>query len=64
MITCKNCQNTYTVRHGFVRGKRHYKCHACGYHFVLSDVYYLYVTEGNKFLTIILYLLVKSLSAF
>jgi transposase len=37
MIACKNCQQETTVKNGFVRNKQRYKCHACGYNFVLGD---------------------------
>ena len=60
MITCENCQNTHTVKNGFVRGKQRYKCHACGYNFVLGDERHSHATEIKKALAIILYSLGKS----
>jgi IS1 family transposase/transposase-like protein len=60
MITCKNCQNTHTVKNGFVRGKQRYKCQACGYNFVLGDARHSHATEIKKALAIILYSLGKS----
>jgi len=60
MITCTNCQNTHTVKNGFVRGKQRYKCHACGYNFVLGDERHSHATEIKKALAIILYSLGKS----
>ena len=60
MMTCKNCRNTPTVKNGFVRGKQRYKCHACGYNFVLGDDRHSHTTEIKKALAIILYSLGKS----
>ena len=60
MITCKNCENTHTVKNGFVRGKQRYKCQACGYNFVLGDERHSPATEIKKALAIILYSLGKS----
>ena len=60
MIPCKNCKTTNTVKNGFVRGKQRYKCHACGYNFVLGDTRYPHTTEIKKALSIILYSLGKA----
>jgi transposase len=60
MMTCKNCRNTHTVKNGFVRGKQRYKCHTCGYNFVLGDDRHSHATEIKKALAIILYSLGKS----
>ena len=59
-MTCKNCRNTHAVKNGFVRGKKRYKCHACGYNFVLGDDRHWHTTEIKKALAIILYSLGKS----
>ena len=37
MIACKNCQDTRTVKNGFVRAKQRDPCQVCGYNFVLGD---------------------------
>jgi transposase len=48
MIACKNCQNTQTVKNGFVRDKQRYKCKLCGYNFVLGDGRHPHTTEIKK----------------
>ena len=60
MITCKNCQDTHTVKNGFVREKQRYKCKMCGYNFVLGDERHSHATEIKKSLCIILYSLGKA----
>ena len=60
MITCKNCQQTHTVKNGFVRGKQRYQCRDCGYNFVLGDERHSHTTEIKKALCIILYSLGKA----
>lgn len=60
MIPCKNCQQTNTVKNGFIRGKQRYKCHACHYTFVLSDARHKPENELKKALSVILYSLGKS----
>ena len=60
MIACKNCQNTQTVKDGFVRDKQRYKCKICGYNFVLGDERRPHTTEIKKALCIILYSLGKA----
>ena len=60
MITCKNCQQTHTVKNGFVRGKQRYQCRACGYNFVLGDERYSHAPEVKKAWCIILYSLGKA----
>jgi len=37
MIPCKNCQQTNTIKHGFVRDTQRYTCHACDDTFVRGD---------------------------
>jgi transposase len=54
MIACKNCQNTHTVKNGFVRDTQRYKCKMCGYNFVLGDERRPHTTEIKKALCIIL----------
>ena len=60
MVACKNCQDTHTVKNGFVRDKQRYKCKLCGYNFVLGDERYSHATEVKKALCIILYSLGKA----
>jgi transposase len=60
MITCKNCQQTNTVKNGFVRGKQRYKCHTCHYTFVVGDERHKSETELKKALSVILYSLGKA----
>ena len=60
MITCKNCQDTHTVKNGFVRDKQRYKCKVCGYNFVLGDERHSHATEIKKALCMILYSLGKA----
>ena len=48
MIACKNCQDTQTVKNGFVRDKQRYKCKTCGYNFVLGDERHSHSTEVKK----------------
>jgi transposase len=60
MIACKNCQNTETVKNGFVRNKQRYKCKLCSYNFVLGDARRPHATEIKKALCIILYSLGKA----
>lgn len=60
MIVCKNCQQDTTVKNGFVHNKQRYKCHACGYNFVLGDARHKHSTELKKAMSIILYSLGKS----
>jgi transposase len=60
MIACENCQNTQTVKNGFVREKQRYKCKLCGYNFVLGDARHSHTTEIKKALCIILYSLGKA----
>src|SRR5437870_426726 len=60
MIACKNCQDTQTVKNGFVRDKQRYKCKTCGYNFVLGDERHSHSTEVKKALCIILYSLGKA----
>jgi transposase len=60
MIACKNCQQTSTVKNGFVRGKQRYKCHACHYTFVAGDERHKPETDLKKALSVILYSLGKS----
>jgi transposase len=60
MIACKNCQNTPTVKNGFVRDKQRYQCKVCGYNFVLGDERHSHATEVKKALGIILYSLGKA----
>jgi transposase len=60
MIACKNCQDTHTVKNGFVREKQRYKCKVCGYNFVLGDERHSHATEVKKALCIILYSLGKA----
>jgi len=57
MMTCKNCQQTHTVKNGFGRGKQRYRCRACGYNFVLGDERHSHATEVTKALCILLYAL-------
>jgi transposase len=64
MIACKNCQNTQTVKNGFVRDKQRYKCKLCGYNFVLGDARHPHTTEIKKALCIILYSLGKASCGF
>lgn len=60
MIPCKNCQQTNTIKNGFVRGKQRYKCHNCEYTFVLGDERHKPETELKKALSVILYSLGKA----
>ena len=60
MIPCKNCHQQNTVKNGFVRNKQRYKCHSCGYNFVLGDERHKQETEIKKALSIILYSLGKA----
>ena len=60
MIPCKNCHQTNTVKNGHVRGKQRYKCHACGYNFVVGDERHKPETEVKKALSILLYSLGKA----
>ena len=60
MIPCKNCQQTNTVKNGFIRGKQRYKCHACYYTFVIGDERHKPETDLKKALSVILYSLGKS----
>jgi len=60
MIPCKNCQQHNTVKNGFVRNKQRYKCHSCGYNFVLGDERHKQETEVKKALSVILYSLGKA----
>jgi len=60
MSACKNCQDTQTVKNGFVRDKQRYKCKTCGYNFVLGDERHSHSTEVKKALCIILYSLGKA----
>lgn len=60
MIPCKNCQQTNTIKNGFVRGKQRYKCHVCHYTFVVGDERHKPETELKKALSVILYSLGKS----
>ena len=60
MIPCKNCQQTNTIKNGFVRGKQRYKCHACHYIFVVGDERHKQTTELKKALSVILYSLGRS----
>ena len=60
MVACKNCQDTHTVKNGFVRAKQRYKCKLCGYNFVLGDERHSQATEVKKALCIILYSLGKA----
>ena len=60
MIPCKNCQQTNTIKNGFVRGKQRYKCHACHYTFVVGDERHKQTTAWKKALSVILYSLGKS----
>jgi len=60
MIPCKNCQQTNTVKNGFIRGKQRYKCHACHYIFVVGDERHKPETDLKKALSVILYSLGKS----
>src|SRR5262245_6436322 len=60
MIACKHCQETRTVKNGFVRGKQRYRCQACGYNFVVGDERHTHTTEVKKALCIILYSLGKA----
>src|SRR5262249_16907564 len=60
MVPCKNCQQTNTVKNGYVRHKQRYKCHSCGFNFVEGDSRHKHTTELKKALSIILYSLGKS----
>ena len=60
MVSCKNCHQNNTIKNGYVRSKQRYKCHNCGYNFVLGDARHKQVTELKKALSIILYSLGKS----
>src|SRR5436189_286865 len=60
MISCKNCHKNNPTKNGYVRGKQRYKCHNCGYHFVLGDERHRHATELKKALSVILYSLGKS----
>src|SRR5262249_38635161 len=60
MIPCKNCQQTNTVKNGFIRGKQRYKCHACHYTFVVGDERHKPETALKKALSVILYSLGKA----
>jgi len=60
MISCKNCQQTNTIKNGFVRGKQRYKCHTCHYTFVVGDERHKLETDLKKALSVILYSLGKS----
>ena len=60
MISCKNCQQTNTIKNGFVRGKQRYKCHTCHYTFVVGDERHKRETDLKKALSVILYSLGKS----
>jgi len=60
MIPCKNCYQHNTVKNGFVRNKQRYKCHSCGYNFVLGDERHKHTTEVKKALSVILYSLGKA----
>ena len=60
MIPCKNCQQTTTIKNGFVRGKQRYKCHNCHYTFVIGDERHKPETELKKALSVILYSIGKS----
>ena len=60
MISCKNCHQNNTIKNGYVRGKQRYKCHDCGYNFVLGDERHQHATELKKALSVILYSLGKS----
>jgi len=60
MIPCKNCQQTNTIKNGFVRGKQRYPCHACHYTFVVGDERHKPETDLKKALSVILYSLGKS----
>jgi len=60
MVPCKNCHQQNTVKNGFVRHKQRYKCHSCGYNFVLGDERHKQETEIKKALSIILYSLGKA----
>ena len=60
MIPCKNCEQTNTIKNGFVRGKQRYKCHACHYTFVVGDERHKPENELKKALSVILYSLGKS----
>ena len=55
MIACKNCQDTHTVKNGFVRDKQRYKCNVCGYNFVRGDERHSHATEVKKALCMIVY---------
>jgi transposase-like protein len=57
---CKNCHQNSTIKNGYVRGKQRYKCHNCGYNFVLGDERHQHATELKKALSVILYSLGKS----
>ena len=48
MVACKNCQNTQTVKNGFVRDKQRYKCKICGYNFVLGDERRPHTTRSKR----------------
>jgi transposase len=60
MISCKNCQQTNTIKNGFVRGKQRYKCHTCHYTFVVGDERHKLETDLKKALSVILYSLGKA----
>ena len=60
MIPCKNCQQTNTVKNGFIRGKQRYKCHACHYTFVVGDERHKPENDLKKALSVILYSLGKA----
>src|SRR5215471_3283746 len=64
MIPCKNCHQHNTVKNGFVRNKQRYKCHSCGYTFVLGDARHKQETEVKKALSVILYSLGKASFSF